>query len=194
MLTITQAPRVAPDPDTLPAEDLLAELRGADRERTEAVDQWERLAGEIARRTEEHEASIANARQFWGSNFTIAPLGDPEAERLGRDLAETDAHLPAIDARRVEVIAALRRRVTRYEAAIAAEGAAIARAAADVAERQERLHELWAPLGAFEGLPAEDPPIAGATRNLALGLVSCREQLAQRERMLARLRAAVAGA
>ena len=64
---------------------------------------------------------------------------------------------------------------------------------ATLAERQARLRALWAPLAAFEGLPAGDPPIAGATRDLALGLPSRREQLAQRGRTLARLRAAVAG-
>ena len=120
-------------------------------------------------------------------------MGDPQVERLRADLAATEEHLPAIAARRDEVRAALRRRVARYEAALAEEGAAIAREAVAVAERQERLRELWAPLAAFEGVPAGDPPLAGATREAALGLASRREQLAQRERTLARLRAALVG-
>ena len=79
-------------------------------------------------------------------------------------------------------------------AAIAEESAAIARDAATIEERRAQLRDLWAPLAAFEGLTAGDPPLTGATHQAALGRASRRNQLAQRERMLARLRAALAGA
>lgn len=95
---------------------------------------------------------------------------------------------------RPQVLAALRRRAGREETAIAEERAALDEATADLADRQARLCALWAPLAVFEELPADDPPLAGATQALALRLRAGRDQLARREQERARLDDALARA
>ncbi len=194
MISIRPRQPETPDLDQLPADDLLGELRGVDRERAEAEERRDRLAADLARRTGERAREVARAQDRWGSNVLVAALGDREGERLRADLVTTAARLPAIAARRGQVLDALRRRVAREETARAEEAAAIERDAATVTARQARARELWQPLAAYEGLPTGDPPIAGATQQLALGLWSRRDQLARREQERARLAAALARA
>ncbi len=195
MIAITPIPTNAPDLEHLPADELLGALRDVARDRDATAARRDRLAAALARREEEQRAALATTRQVWGSGFAIAaPTGDREGERLRADLAATAARLPAIAARRAAVLDALRRRVAREETARAEEAAAIERDTATVTARQARARELWQPLAAYEGLPTGDPPIAGATQELALGLWSRRAQLARREQERARRADALARA
>jgi hypothetical protein len=182
----------APDLADRAADELLAALRDTARERDATTARRDRLAADLARRETEQRAALARTRQAWGPGFDVAvPPGDREGERLRANLVAAEARLPAIAAWRGEVLDALRRRVAREETTIAEEAAALDRDAATLADRRARLCALWAPLAAFEGLPAGDPPIAGATQQAALGLRGRREALDRRERALARLRAAL---
>jgi len=193
MISVTPRPTTASDLDQCPADDLLAALRDVARDRDATTARRDRLAADLARREEEQRAALATTRQVWGAGFAVAaPTGDREGERLRADLAATEARLPVIAARRAAVLDALRRRVAREETTLAEHRAEIDRDAATVAARQERARELWQPLAEYEGLPAGDPPIAGATQQLALGLWSRREQLARREQERARLAGALA--
>ena len=195
MISVTPRPTHTPDLDELPGDDLRAALRDVARDRDATAARRDRLAAALARREEEQRAALATTRQVWGAGFAVAaPTGDREGERLRADLAATEARLPAIAARRAAVCAALRRRVAREATALAEERAGLDRDAATVAARQVRARELWQPLAAYEGLPTGDPPIAGATQQLALGLWSRRDQLARREQERARLDAALARA
>ncbi len=195
MIAITPIPTNAPDLERLSADELLGALRDVARDRDATAARRDRLAAALARREEEQRAALATTRQVWGAGFAVAaPTGDREGERLRADLAATEARLPVIAARRAAVCTALRRRVAREETALAEERAVIARDTASVAARQARARELWQPLAAYEGLPTGDPPIAGATQQLALGLWSRRDQLARREQERARRAGALARA
>ncbi len=195
MISIRPRQPEAPDLDDLPGDALLGALADTARERDTTTARRERLVADLARRETEQRAAVARTRQAWGPGFDVAvPTGDREGERLRADLAATEARLQAIAARRAAVLDALRRRVGRGETALAEEAAAIERDAATVTARQARARELWQPLAAYEGLPTGDPPIAGATQQLALGLWSRRDQLARREQARARLADALARA
>lgn len=195
MISVTPRRMEAPDLERLSADELLGALRDVARDRDATTARRDRLAADRARREEEQRAALATTRQVWGAGFAVAaPTGDGEGERLRADLAATEARLPAIAARRAAVCDALRRRVAREETALAEHRAAIDRDAATVVARQARARELWQPLAEYEGLPASDPPLAGATQQLALGLWSRRDQLARRERERARLARALARA
>ena len=195
MIAITPIPTNAPDLDELPGDDLRAALRDVARDRDATTARRDRLAAALARREEEQRAALATTRQVWGAGFDVAPpTGDREGARLRADLAGAEALLPVIAARRAAVCAALRRRDDREETALAEERAGLDRDAATVAARQARARELWQPLAEYEGLPTGDPPIAGATQQLALGLWSRRDQLARREQERARLAGALARA
>jgi len=195
MISVTPRRMEAPDLERLPADELLGALRDVARDRDATTARRDRLAAALARREEEQHGAVVTAQQFWGAGFDVAPpTGDREGERLRADLAATEARLPVIAARRAAVCAALRRRFAREETALAEERAMIARDTASVAARQARARELWQPLAAYEGLPTGDPPIAGATQQLALGLWSRRDQLARREQERARLAGALARA
>jgi len=185
----------APDLADRAADELLAALRDTARERDATTARRERLAADLARREAEQRAAVARTRQMWGTGFDVAvPPGDREGERWRADLVAAEARLPAIAAWRVEVLDALRRRAGREAAALADDRAGLERDAATLADRQARRRALWGPLAEYEGLPAGDPPIAGATQELALRLRAGRDQLARREQERARLDDALARA
>ena len=151
MMTYTPLLAEPTAPEHLDAEALAAEVRLVRQDREHWGAERQRRATALTEREEEHRAVVANAQAVWGRPGLAVPDESPRVVAAREALAEAERTVAAAEARQTALLAEVRRRVEREEAAIAAERGAVEADERALAERRARLRELTAPLIEFEG-------------------------------------------
>ena len=189
MMTYTPAPRDAV-PTSPPA--LLSALAETARNRQIWAEERQQRAATLASREQEHTARTAQLKAVWG---LVPPAATPELERARASLVEADSRLIELAARLAQLRAGAVRLAASEAAAIEREQQACEDLEKEIAERRERLRQLVEPVIEYEGYPHTDgvlPLPGGRTAAAVEDLRVRRDRLADRRRVLARLRRASA--